>query len=254
MAAGTPVNVRGERAVRTGMKLTALRSVLLTGRSLRAEHDRGASEVNPKAHNPRAARSHRKPECLTDEQLAARALKGERGAFEALVRRHQRSLVNHLYRQIGGQENARDLAQEVFLKVYLSLPTFDPTYRFKTWLYRIASNCAIDFRRKKRPATCSLHPDERNDRTASLNATLAGNDPTPHDLLRLRELQQRLEVAVQGLAPDFRQLILLRHRQHCRYDEIARITELPLGTVKNRIFRAREILRAELADLLAPEA
>lgn len=209
--------------------------------------------MNPRAQIRKTAGARRKSDCWTDEQLAARALLGERGAFESLVRRHQRPLVNHLYRQIGRKEKSRDLAQEVFLKVYLSLPSFDPTFRFKTWLYRIASNCAIDHLRKKQPTTCSLHPDERNDRTASLDATLAGNDPTPHDVLRLRELQQRLEVAVQRLPPDFRQLILLRHRQHCRYDEIARITELPLGTVKNRIFRAREILRAELADLLAPE-
>ena len=209
--------------------------------------------VNSKAQTRKSAGDRRKSDSWTDEQLAARALKGERGAFESLVRRHQRSLVNHLYRQIGRQEKSRDLAQEVFLKVYLSLPSFDPTYRFKTWLYRIASNCAIDHLRKKQPATCSLHPDERNERSPSLDATLAGDDPTPHDVLRLHELQQRLEVAVQRLPRDFRQLILLRHKQHCRYDEIARITELPLGTVKNRIFRAREILRAELADLLAPE-
>jgi len=209
--------------------------------------------VNPRAQICRPAGSRRKTGSWTDEQLAASAVKGERGAFESLVRRHQRPLVNHLYRQIGRQESARDLAQEVFLKVYLSLPSFDPTYRFKTWLYRIASNCAIDHLRKKQPTTCSLHPDEHSDRSAGLDATLAGHEPTPHDALRLRELQQRLEIAVQGLPADFRQLILLRHRQHCRYDEIARITELPLGTVKNRIFRAREILRAELVDLLAPE-
>lgn len=190
----------------------------------------------------------------TDEQLVASALKGQRGAFESLVRRHRRALVNHLYRQVGRQETARDLAQEVFLKVYLSLSSFDPAYRFKTWLYRIASNCAIDQLRKKQPATCSLHRDTRNERSAGIDATLAGNDPTPHDVLRLRELQGRLDVAVRQLPVDFRQLILLRHRQHCRYDEIARITELPIGTVKNRIFRAREMLRGELADLLGPEA
>ena len=190
----------------------------------------------------------------TDEQLVAWALKGQRGAFETLVRRHRRALVNHLYRQVGRQETARDLAQEVFLKVYLSLSSFDPAYRFKTWLYRIASNCAIDQLRKKQPATCSLHRDTRDERSAGIDATLAGNDPTPHDVLRLRELQSRLEVAVRRLPVDFRQLILLRHRQHCRYDEIARITELPIGTVKNRIFRAREMLRGELADLLGPEA
>ena len=86
------------------------------------------------------------------------------------------------------------------------------------------------------------------------DATLAGHDPTPHELLRYRELQERLESAVASLPDDFKQLILLRHRLHCRYDEIARITELPIGTVKNRIFRAREMLRGRLADLLPSEA
>jgi RNA polymerase sigma-70 factor (ECF subfamily) len=196
----------------------------------------------------------RGPAAWSDEQLVAWALKGERGAFEKLVRRHQRPLVNHLYRQIGNQEIARDLAQEVFLKVYQSLARFDPSYRFKTWLYRIASNSAIDHLRKKRPTTCSIHGDDREERGGGLDSTLAGNEPTPDDVLRVRELQDRLETAVSHLPPEFRQLILLRHRQFCRYDEIARITELPLGTVKNRIFRARELLRGELSDLLGGES
>jgi RNA polymerase sigma-70 factor (ECF subfamily) len=141
----------------------------------------------------------------------------------------------------------------VFLKVYLSLATFDPSYRFTTWLYRIASNCAIDHLRKRRPATLSFHAEPAEDGAAGPDATVAGHEPTPHDALRLRELQERLERAIAALPPEFRQLILLRHRLHCRYDEIARITDLPLGTVKNRIFRAREILRRSLADLLPEE-
>jgi RNA polymerase sigma-70 factor (ECF subfamily) len=189
----------------------------------------------------------------SDEACVASAVRGDRAAFERLVRRHQRALVNHLYRQIGHQESARDLAQEVFLKVYLSLSSFDPTYRFKTWLYRIASNCAIDHLRKRHPSTCSLQPDGRDEAGAPRAVALAGSEPTPHDFLRARELCVRLERAVHRLPADLRQLILLRHRQHCRYDEIARITDLPLGTVKNRIFRARELLREELADLLGTE-
>jgi RNA polymerase sigma-70 factor (ECF subfamily) len=179
---------------------------------------------------------------------------GDRTAFECLVRRHQRSLVNHLYRHLGQRDGALDLAQEVFLKVYLSLSSFDPRYRFTTWLYRIASNCAIDQLRKKRPQTCSLNVDARDESGADADRTLAGSEPTPDEMLRLRELQDRLGVAVEELPADYRELTLLRHRQHCRYDEIARITRLPLGTVKNRIFRAREMLRQRLADLLPREA
>jgi RNA polymerase sigma-70 factor (ECF subfamily) len=171
-----------------------------------------------------------------------------------LVRRHQRALVNHIYRHTGQRDGALDLAQEVFLKVYLSLSSFDPRYRFTTWLYRIASNCAIDHLRKKQPQTCPLHGDPRHGSMEDPDRRLAGSDPTPHEMLRLRELHGRVESAIRRLPADYRQLILLRHRQHCRYDEIARITQLPIGTVKNRIFRAREILRHELADLLDPEA
>jgi RNA polymerase sigma-70 factor (ECF subfamily) len=189
----------------------------------------------------------------TDEQLVAAALNADRAAFRTLVRRHQRALVNHLYRHIGHRESALDLAQEVFLKIYLSLSTFDPKYRFTTWLYRIASNCAIDHLRKKRPLTYSLTTNPNDSYPSRRAKALAGNEPDPDDMLRYQELQGRLEMAVQNLPADYRQLILLRHRQHCRYDEIARIAKLPIGTVKNRIFRARELLKRELADVLDEE-
>jgi len=189
----------------------------------------------------------------SDNELVRAALSGDHRAFECLVRRHQHPLVNHLYRQIGRQEVARDLAQEVFLKVYLSLDRFDPAFRFTTWLYRIASNCAIDHLRRKKPETCPIHSAAHDDGPGSEPA-FAGSGPTPHDFLRFHELQHRLDVAVQELPPGLRQLILLRHRQSCRYDEIARITDLPIGTVKNRIFRAREILREKLSDVLETRA
>ncbi|MBD3867108.1 MAG: sigma-70 family RNA polymerase sigma factor [Acidobacteria bacterium] len=190
----------------------------------------------------------------TDETLVHRCLNGNRSAFEKLVRRHQKGLVNHLYRLTGQPDTARDLAQEVFIKVYTSLGTFDPRYRFTTWMYRIASNCAIDHLRKRRPQTCSLtvQAAESDDRSQS-DREFAGTEPTPHQMLRCREIQERLEASVEALPSSYRQLILLRHQKHCRYDEIARITGLPIGTVKNRIFRAREILRSQLSDILEAE-
>ena len=190
----------------------------------------------------------------SDNALVAEALDGRREAFETLVRRHQRALVHHIYRHIGQREQAHDLAQEVFLKVYLSLASFDSRYRFTTWLYRIASNCSIDFLRKKQVPVCPLHTDARDESQEGPERTIAGNDPSPDELLRYRELQHRLDDAVGGLPEEYRQLILLRHRSHCRYDEIATITRLPLGTVKNRIFRAREMLKQQLDDLLPSEA
>ncbi|HEX6853572.1 MAG TPA: sigma-70 family RNA polymerase sigma factor [Candidatus Polarisedimenticolaceae bacterium] len=191
-------------------------------------------------------------EGLADEALVALAAAGDREAFGELVRRHQRPLIGFLFRMTGNRDAAADLAQDVFIKVYQSLGSFDPTYRFTTWLYRIASNWAIDHLRRKQPKTCSLG-NPADDDTPTV-PEVAGHEPSPDDVLRLRELEARLEDAIEALPPAYRQLILLRHRQHLRYDEIARATRLPIGTVKNRIFRAREILRARLSDLLDAEA
>ncbi len=193
-------------------------------------------------------------EQVPDEALVTQALGGDRRAFESLVRRHQRALVNHLFRLTGQSEEAIDLAQEVFIKIYLSLDTFDAKYRFTTWLYRIASNCAIDYLRKRQPRTCPLADGAANESGPGEREPAALNRPGPLEAARLRELEARLERAIQSLPLEYRHLILLRHRQHCRYDEIVRITGLPMGTVKNRIFRAREILKKELADYLDREA
>ncbi len=213
---------------------------------MRTSHHRSVSAV------PGAAGTE--PDRVPDETCVERATAGDRQAFECLVRRHQRALVNHLYRLTGQREEAFDLAQEVFIKVYQSLGSFDSRYRFTTWLYRIASNCAIDHLRKRHPRTCSLNQDTAAAEGSGDGPPVTGPEPGPHEVFRLRELEGRLEHAIRALPADYRQLILLRHRQHCRYDEIARITRLPMGTVKNRIFRAREILRNELADFLDHEA
>jgi len=190
---------------------------------------------------------------LPDERLVDETLAGDRDAFGALVLRHQRGLVNYIFRLVGSRDVASDLSQEVFLKVFVSLDSFDPRYRFTTWLYRVASNRAIDHLRRRQPRTLSLsEPSPSGDAPAP--PAIATNDPSPDDILRGREIESRISEAIASLPTGYRQLILLRHRQNCRYDEIARITRLPLGTVKNRIFRAREILRERLADLLGPES
>ena len=125
---------------------------------------------------------------VPDERLVEQALAGERDAFEQLVRRHRRGLVNHLFRQTGQRDFAVDLAQEVFLKVYLSLDGFDPRYRFTTWLYRIASNCAIDHLRKRQPRTCPLQSDPLDDGADSGERAYAGSEPTPHEMLTARDM------------------------------------------------------------------
>ena len=195
--------------------------------------------------------SHAAGARVSDEQLVNLALSGDRSAFERLVRRHQSGLVNHLYRQTGQRELAWDLAQEVFLKVFTALPRFDPRYRFTTWVYRIATNRAIDLMRRKSVPLCSL---DETDGDGPRDFPLTDNSPAPDEMLRYAELQTRIEQAIAELPDDYRRLLLLRNEQHFRYDEISRITDLPIGTVKNRIFRARAMLRDLLGDLLdSPE-
>jgi RNA polymerase sigma-70 factor, ECF subfamily len=143
---------------------------------------------------------------------------------------------------VGDAQLAVDMAQEVFIKAYLALKRYDDRYRFTTWLYRIASNNAIDHLRKHRPPTVSLdQPLPGSD--GDLTYELPSSGANPAQQLEYRETALRLSKAVAALPASYRQLILLRHIQHMRYDEIAAVSRLPLGTVKNRIFRARAMLR-----------
>ncbi len=182
----------------------------------------------------------------TDEQIVAAIVSGKGADFELLVRRHQGAVYNFLTRMLHDTEEALDLTQEVFLKVFCSLERFDPRFRFTTWMYRIASNAAIDHIRKRRPGmTVSLDAPASDD-PGSVRE-VAGAGPGPDEFLQARETQDHLEDALAALPSDYRQVLLLRHHGERRYDEIAKITGLPLGTVKNRIFRAREMLRKAIA-------
>lgn len=177
-----------------------------------------------------------------DEQIVAKVLNGQGSLFETLVQRHQGPVYNFLLRMLHDPEEALDMTQEVFLKVFCSLERFDPRFRFTTWMYRIASNAAIDQIRKRRPGTV-LSLDAPIAEDTDYVREVAGSGPTPDQLLQARETQDHLENALQELPVEYRQVLLLRHQGERRYDEIARITGLPIGTVKNRIFRAREMLR-----------
>lgn len=191
-----------------------------------------------------ARRNANDPSELSDETLVARILGGNGAEFEVLVRRHQGAIYSFILRMVRDPEEAMDLCQEVFLKVFSSLERFDPQFRFTTWLYRIASNTAIDeIRRRRTGALLSLDAPVADD---SGPREVAGDEPRPDEMLAARETKGRLEEALRELPDGYREVLLLRHQGERRYDEIARITGLPIGTVKNRIFRAREMLRRAL--------
>jgi RNA polymerase sigma-70 factor (ECF subfamily) len=190
----------------------------------------------------------RASEASTDEQLAA-ALRGDRDAFASLVERYEARLVNYLYRLVRSAEDAHDLAQEVFLKVYQALDRFDPQYRFSTWLFRVGQNAAIDQIRRQRLKLVSMsreHPEGGEERDWDFPSP----DPTPYGDLRNRERGSAIQQAVDALPWEYRELILLRHFGELSYEEIATLKQLPLGTVKNKLFRGRQMLKERLGDFL----
>ena len=177
-----------------------------------------------------------------DAELVVRALAGREDGFEELVRRYQRPIVAYVYRMVGDYDAALDLAQEVFIKVYNSLGRYRPEFKFSTWIYRIAHNAAIDHLRRQGAARTE-EMEVEGDGGSVFEKPLASKAPSPEQETERGERRAEIEEVVAQLPPAYRELIVLRHSHDLSYDEIAEVTSLPLGTVKNRIFRAREAMR-----------
>ena len=186
-----------------------------------------------------------------DTDLVRRVLGGEEALFEVLVRRYQTRVVAHVSRMVGSRDDALDLAQEIFLKVFQALDRYNPEFKFSTWLFRIAGNAAIDHLRKRRPRTVPLEvPDpESRSGVAAIEHESPGLDP--YGELRNVERGQAITRAIAALPPEFRELIALRHFGGLSYEEIATLKNMPLGTVKNKLFRARVVLKERLAGELS---
>jgi RNA polymerase sigma-70 factor (ECF subfamily) len=141
---------------------------------------------------------------------------------------------------VGNYDASLDLTQEVFIKVYNSLSRFSPEYKFSTWIYKIAHNAAIDHLRRNSTRDRSLVMESDG---SSFDIPLESSALTPEQLSERRERRTEIEAVIRLLPPAQRELIILRHSNDLSYDEIAEVTGLPLGTVKNRLFRAREVMR-----------
>ena len=195
--------------------------------------------------NAAAAAAAFNPTASADSDLVVRAIAGREDGFEELVRRYQRPIAAYVYRMVGDYDSALDLTQEVFIKVYNSLARYRAEYKFSTWIYRIAHNSAIDHLRRHNMRFEDL--ERGGEDGTSYEKPLASSAPTPEQLSERSERRAEIEGVVQNLPPAYRELITLRHALDFSYDEIAEVTGLPLGTVKNRIFRAREAMREELS-------
>ncbi|MDH3403328.1 MAG: sigma-70 family RNA polymerase sigma factor [Acidobacteriota bacterium] len=183
----------------------------------------------------------------SDAELVAEALKGREECFGDLVSRYQGPLVNYLYRMVRQPGEAHDLAQDVFIKIYQALDRYDPQYKFSTWLFRIAQNAAIDRIRKRRVSMVSMDRPSDDDEGPW---EFAGHDPDPYRDARNRERGDAIQSAIDALPWEYRELIVMRHYGELSYEEIAQAKGMPLGTVKNKLFRGRQMLKESLADFL----
>ncbi|HSG46432.1 MAG TPA: sigma-70 family RNA polymerase sigma factor, partial [Longimicrobiales bacterium] len=183
--------------------------------------------------------------------LAALAAQGREGAFRELLARYERPVFSLVYRMVRDRTLAEDLAQEAFIRAFNAISSYDATYKFSSWLFKIANNHAIDHIRKRKLDTVSIHgaPSASSaDEVSRTSITLESREEQPDAYVESRELGGIMEEAIGQLRPEYRSVILLRHVEGYAYEEIAEAMDLPLGTVKTYLHRARN----ELKDLLTP--
>ncbi|HEU4452222.1 MAG TPA: sigma-70 family RNA polymerase sigma factor [Longimicrobium sp.] len=187
---------------------------------------------------------------LTDHEVVVRAQKGSEKAYRELLDRYQRPVFSLIYRMVRDREQAEDLTQETFVRVFNHIDRYDPAYKFSSWIFKIATNLTIDWMRKKEVPTVSIDGSRyatTSDEIEASTITVESKDETPEELLIARELGDEIERAIGRLRPEYKTAILLRHVEDKPYEEIAQIMSLPLGTVKTYIHRGRK----ELQELLA---
>ena len=183
-----------------------------------------------------------------DEDLINRALAGDQAAYKELLNRHKRAIFQIILKIVRNREETEDLVQETFMRAFHSLASYRSEFRFSTWLYKIAANCAIDFLRKKKIEALSLDkPVETQDGEVGID--LPDTSFNPEEKLWEKQRQISIGEAIDSLPDKYREVILHRHRDDQSYEEIAQILKLPVGTVKARIFRARELLKKKLKGI-----
>jgi RNA polymerase sigma-70 factor (ECF subfamily) len=189
---------------------------------------------------------------LPDADVVRLAQQGRELAFRELVRRYERPVFSLVYRMVRDRETAEDLAQDSFVKVLNHIDKYSPEFKFSSWLFKIANNVAIDHLRKRRLDTISIDGSPHASTASEVEATtlnLESEQESALDELEAKELGSAIEQAIARLRPEYRACIMLRHVEGRAYEEIAATLDLPLGTVKTYIHRARHELRKALEGL-----
>lgn len=188
----------------------------------------------------------------TDQEVVALARTGHEPAYRELIRRYERPIFSLVFRMVRDRELAEDLAQETFVKALNAIESYRPEFKFSSWIFKIANNAAIDHLRRRELDTLSLDGSPHAETPEAMEATalqIGNRLESPLDAVEAKELGGAIEAAIGRLRPEYRSCILLRHVEGRAYEEIAEILNLPLGTVKTYIHRARNELRQSLAHL-----
>ncbi len=179
----------------------------------------------------------------SDDELIARAQEGDSHSFDLLVKRYQRKIYFLAYRMVKSHDAADDIAQETFIKAYFAIKSFRIGYSFYTWLYRICMNLSINFLKRQK----FVIPESQFEEGASpLEKEASGADPSSQ--LALKEMESKIEKAIDSLSPRYKAVLVLRLYEDMSYEEIARTLKISAGTVMSRLFRARERMQEMLKE------
>ena len=182
-----------------------------------------------------------------DKECVRRILSGEKDAFEMIIRKYQSPIFNYIGRAVGDYQTALEFTQDIFIKTYSHLSSYNPHYKFKTWIFKIASNYLIDYWRKKKISTLSVDQPKSSDDDRPL-VQLASENRGVEDQFVMDELKNKIETVLEKVPPELRELFIWRHVNGLSYKEMAQIKNIPLGTVKNRVYQAKELIRSLLEN------
>jgi RNA polymerase sigma factor (sigma-70 family) len=189
----------------------------------------------------------------TDGDFVKRTLAGDQSAFEQLVQRYNTPLFNFICHLLGDYDMACDVAQQVFLQLYISMPTLRTGEPLKAWLFQVARNRCLDELRRKRSIHFSELEGNSDDEDLSPLNIMPDTQPLPDEMAERSDLQSALRVAIDALPPKFRSVVLLRYTSQLSFSEIGKTLSMPEATAKTYFQRARPLLRAALADHWKPE-
>ena len=191
---------------------------------------------------------------VDDRELVVLACDGRESAYREILTRYERPVFSLIYRMVRDRTLAEDLAQEAFVKAFHAIDRYDPRYKFSSWIFKIANNLTIDHLRKRKLDTVSIDGSPHAtsaDQQAQTRLVVEADGETPLQYVENRELGSLIERAIGLLRPEYKTAVLLRHVEGYAYEEIAEIMEVPLGTVKTYLHRARKELKDALDEVTA---